>query len=83
MLIALKEEDRSMRVQGISLVMSSFSEIEDYSIQEATPPHSSFPPFVSPFNLLLSLFYYFNFLFNCGSVFTEQELLINTSSSSL
>ena len=32
---ALKEKDRSMREQGISLVMSSFStEIEDYSIQD-------------------------------------------------
>ena len=31
-----KEEDRSMREQGISLIMSSFSsEIEEYSIQEA------------------------------------------------
>ena len=73
-----------MREQGISLVMSSFSsEIEDYSIQEATPPHSSFPPSLSPFNLLLSLFYYFNFLFDSGSVFNKQELLLNTSSSSL
>ena len=55
-----KEEDRSMRKQGISLVMSSFSsEIEDYSIQEATPPHSSFLPSLSPFNLLLSLFLLF------------------------
>ena len=73
-----------MRVQGISVVMSSFSsEIEDYSTQEATPLHSSFPPSLSPFNLLLSLFYYFYFIFNSGSVFTKQELLINTSSSSL
>ena len=71
-------------MQSISLVMSSFSsEIEDYSIQEATPPHSSFLPSLSPFNLLLFLFYYFNFLFNSGSVFTKQELLMNTSSSSL
>ena len=54
------QEDRSMREQGISLVMSSFSsEIEDYSIQEATPPHSSFLPSLSPFNLLLSLFLLF------------------------
>ena len=44
---------------------------------------SSFPPSLSPFNLLLSLFYYFYFIFNSGSVFTKQELLINTSSSSL
>ena len=73
-----------MSEQGVLLVMSSFSsEIEDYSIQEATPPRSSFPPSLSSFNLLLSLFYYFNFLFNSGSVFTKQELLINTSSSSL
>ena len=57
--------------------------LEDYSIQEPASPHSSFPPSLSPFNLLLSLFYYFNFLFNSGSVFTKQELLINTSSSSL
>ena len=78
-----------MRVQGISLVMSSFSSknyLKDYSIQEAglsPSPLSSFPPSLSPFNLLLSLFLLFNFLFNSGSVFTKQELLINTSSSSL
>ena len=54
--------------------------LEDYSIQEATL-HHSFP--LSLFNLLLSLFYYFIFIFNSGSVFTKQDLLINISSSSL
>ena len=28
--------------------------LEDYSIQEPASPHSSFPPSLSPFNLLLS-----------------------------
>ena len=78
---SIQEAEGGGQTQGISLIMSSFSsEIEDYSIQEAT---SSFLSFLSPFNLLLFLFYYFNFLFNSGSVFTKQELLINTSSSSL
>ena len=100
-----------MRVQDISLIMSSFSSeifektIIAYKKQKeedrrkayhwqcphspqklktiAYKKHSFLLPslcliFYSPY-----YFYYFNFLFNSGSVFTKQELLINTSSSSL
>ena len=83
---AYGEEDRSMREQGISLEMSPFSsEIFGKTIaykKQPLPTHLSLLPSLHLIFYPL-YFYYFNFLFNSGSVFTKQELLINTSSSSL
>ena len=65
-----QEAEGGGQMQGISLVICPHSPQKLKTIA-----YKTFSPSLSPFNLLLSLFYHFKFIFNSGSVFTKQELL--------